>query len=463
MGWGSYEIRKFFDDDLDPDPKVAHRKAEAIERYIERIEGMSKQSRPDPKDVMETILSHYGLDANYDVNDFVIGEYDGPYGTEDIGYHIEPKKGSVDLYEDRPAHTNEGGYTFTSWAGEWEAWEEEQYNNDPWPKIEHEGPNNGGNPTLWTPDYFRFFEWKDRYQKQRGEGDKELFRFPLYDFLGTGPFVDDADQPIPLEELEVEDEAKDAYDARDPKWWGFLWAVTKHAGWGDKYETWDYFWAGRHDDLCHPEQGETKQAWHDKARQWEAWMGQKLAERDRLRESQGRLVFPEGPASKWPREAFPQRGDLVCTVALDSAQAHSRGVTFYLVEGYTGTLDIGSAMFHIPSTATAVPGQGMKFLVHYVTQFVQQARRVPNLWFAPSRDPKTWKRLDLRNIPLPHPASQSESAYYPQVIQQHIRGPQPQAVVRVGPPPPGWVRKPPTGGRGGGISGFTRRKRRRRK
>lgn len=221
---------------------LTDREAETIVRYLERAETVAERAhkagtltRYFGEQVLQNIVDHFDLDA--DVDGFVMGEYDGPWGDERIGYQMLPySKHGLSLDDDRLVWIDDSrSAEFTSWMDAYEGWEEEKNNEDPWRKIEHEGPGNYGgekDDTLWTPDFVNFYEYDDHWDAKKGERRQ---RGRLLFTVDVSKFGDDPD------------EADIAPDGTT--WWEeYLLAEMRYRGTAHPHA---FFWKGRYDDFHH--------------------------------------------------------------------------------------------------------------------------------------------------------------------------------------------------------------------
>jgi hypothetical protein len=162
----------------------------AVCRYLDMAEGAinrgtfrpskSTYVRPgDAEDALKEVVDRYDLDA--DVEAFEIGDYDGPYGSQTLGWQLVPKRHHLDLYDDRlvwmfhdngdgSVNRDKGAFEWTDWGSTYESWEEDQRNRDPWPQLESDGPDNGPDEQLFTDDHIHFFDrYKPGWNNQKPE------------------------------------------------------------------------------------------------------------------------------------------------------------------------------------------------------------------------------------------------------------------------------------------------------
>jgi hypothetical protein len=263
---------------------VDEKACEVIVRYLEAIEKTKLKNKtrteasPIARDALEKVverLTSLNPKLKADVEHFVMDS--AAYGDEVIGWHVRVP--GTDVYENTLAFIFEdNGFVITDWGGEFEAWEEAKYLEDPWPKIQEDGPQ--GSEDIYTYDFVTFFTRPFNHVNKAGRHDKVIFRLPL----------DPNDDPSP----------------NDPGYWttyavAYLTAVER-SGPQDYWRDRDYFWEMRDEraysgELHHTDSDEDRKEWDT---------GEVLykIEAD-LRERQGKLFLPDRDPNEEPGQPIP--------------------------------------------------------------------------------------------------------------------------------------------------------------
>lgn len=262
---------------------------EVIVRYLEAVEktlkGKNRSSaRGLAKDALDKVaerLSSLNPKLKVDREDFVMDSE--AYGDEVIGYHLRVP--GTDVYENTLAFLFEDqGFVITDWGGEFEAWEEAKYLEDPWPKIEADGPQ--GEEDIYTWDFVHFYTriWGADSSRQW----VPIFKLPL----------DPDDDPSP----------------KDPGYWTVYYVAAATAeelhtkGYWRQRAT-DYFWEmdesgarGSPRGLHHPNLDPNSKP--NDIEEWAAGKALYEIQKD-LRDRQGKLFLPDRDPNEPPGQPIP--------------------------------------------------------------------------------------------------------------------------------------------------------------
>lgn len=377
---------------------LSDREAQAIERYLEIVE-RSWPGGIDADDAVDNVVARFDLDAER--KDFDVGSEDGPWGVEELGFQLVPRDGLDDWFSDdrlvylypkpevaarlgvRHNKYRNGSFDWTSTQSADEEWEEEQYRENPWPKIEADGPGEY-EEAIWTPDFVDFYEyngpWKAGVGRTRGP---RVFSVDVRRFL------------------ESPDDDPDDYEFdgdEDGYWEELLFAWMKH---DDSEHPDAFFWYGRHDEFKHWAGDDGEQRAEAKTLGDEPDSMERARRRYRvwkdIRDRQlSFTLVPMGPDYRpvpiaWGRLAAgrPELGDLFTDHLFARA-----GWGIVLREfGEPGNT------FHV-TRAEVVAGRGWTRIAEILAQHSARLGRRARLWSGqPFTGPRSWTPIDLAAPP----------------------------------------------------------------